>query len=169
MAKGVPFVTLEGPRLFLDGLGNLVLGTSGAFAEQIAAGNQPGLIGVGVGVGIAISYAKGAANIVNVTFQLTDSMANALAKVASFDFLLSDAATGIGLTATTASGGFAAVTGAILTSYVASKFGRAQTDATGKFVLAITDTAKTGFYPAAQIALQSLVVGPQLVAANYGP
>src|SRR5690349_2854728 len=100
----------------------------------------------------SISAAPGSANVSLVTFQLKDGAGNNLANVTEMDVWLSDAATGIGLTATTASGAVAAgASGADLGDLTVKKAKRVATDATGKYILSITDTGKTGFYPACSI------------------
>jgi hypothetical protein len=46
---------------------------------------------------------------------------------------------------------------------------RADRRGTGSYILSITDTAKTGFYPCAVVApVGRAIVGTQLVAGNYG-
>lgn len=117
-----------------------------------------------------VSAAAGTTNVSDVTFQLKDGAGNNLAAVTALDLWLSDAATGIGLTATTPSGGVAAgASGTILGALTTSKAVRVITDATGKFILAITDTSKTGFYPCCSIpGTGKVTVGAQLVAGNYG-
>lgn len=170
MPKGVELVDLHSPLVFIDGLGNLVLNTQNKLAEQIAAGNTPGLVGPGIGTGIAISNAASTTNVSNVSFQLTDSLGVPLAKIAIFDIFLSDAASGLGLTATTASGGIAAAAsgGVVMDILTAAKMLRVQTTAAGLFKLAITDTAKTGFFPAAQLSTLGIIVGAALTSASYG-
>jgi hypothetical protein len=119
---------------------------------------------------VTISAAAGSANVTNVTFQLKDGAGNALANVTAFEVWLSDAATGIGLTTTTASGSVGAGSaGADLGAVTTKKALRVATDATGKYVLSITDTGKTGFYPCCTIpGTNKAAVGSQLVTGNYG-
>ena len=130
---------------------------------QVAGATQPG--------GLTITPAAGATNVCNASLQVTDHGGNALAGVFDLDIWLSDAATGAGVTATTASGtvAAAAASGYDITDYTAKKFKRVQTKADGTYVLAITDTAKTHFYVAWQVpGLGSTVVSAQLLTANYG-
>lgn len=88
----------------------------------------------------------GAANITNVMLQVVDNQDRAIAGVFVLEIFLSDSAVGAGLTATTASGTVVVGTpGADLFDFVAKKFKAVQTDATGKYQLVITDTAKTNF------------------------
>lgn len=163
---GTILVEVHRPLLGIDDNGNLVLNTDG---NMNVANANPGLVGKGIGNAVTITNGVGAsANICNVTFQATDSLGNPLSKVASMEVLLSDAATGAGLTATTASGGIAAAAGGgvVLGVLTAAKALLVQTNASGQFILAITDTAKTLFYPVAQYA-GATVVGAQLTAASY--
>jgi hypothetical protein len=170
MSLGVILIELHNKLIGLDGQGNLVLNTKGQLAESVQLGNTPGLVGPGIGNNYAITNGPGAsANICNVLFQLTDSLGNPLSRVANFEIMLSDSATGAGLTATTPSGGVAAVAGegVILSSLVASKLLAVQTNAAGLFGLAITDTAKTPFFPVALRLTAAPAVGAQLTTASY--
>jgi hypothetical protein len=116
-----------------------------------------------------ISPAAGSANVCLVTITIKDGTGAAATGPVVFDVLLSDAATGAGLTATTTSGAVAAgASGTDLATLVSKKALKVQTTAAGVYVLSITDTAKTGFYPVVQIPGLKAVVGAQLVAGNYG-
>jgi hypothetical protein len=117
---------------------------------------------------VTISPAAGAANVSLVTIQCLNAAGAAIAHKEVLDVWLSDAATGAGLTGTTASGAVAAGTaGTDLIVRTAKKETLVNTDATGKYILSITDTGKTGFYVAVQRGSQ-LTVSAQLVAGNYG-
>jgi hypothetical protein len=103
-----------------------------------------------------------------VTIQVLDELGNAMARKVVLDVWLSDAATGAGLTGTTTSGAVAAGTAGVdLIVRTAKKETLVITDATGKYILSITDTAKTGFYVAVQRG-DYLKVSAQLVTGNYG-
>lgn len=117
---------------------------------------------------IGFTIAQGAsANQCQITIQLQDGAGNALANVpADLDVILSDSAAGVGLTATTASGGVAVSQGTTLQTYSASKALYIQTNASGQIVITITDTAKTGFYIAV-LGLPVPFVSRQLTAADY--
>lgn len=167
MAKGVILIELHNRLIGIDDQGNLVLNTKG---QLVGATGIPGLVGNGIGTGLTITNGPGAsANIANVTFQITDSLGAPLAQVGSFDLNLSDNANGSGLTATTASGGIAAAAsgGTVLAINTAAKALTVQTNASGQFILAITDTAKTGFYPVALRGFGAPTVGQQLTSASY--
>lgn len=120
--------------------------------------------------GFTMTPAAGTTNVCNVTIAAQDYDGNALAQVTVFDLWLSDATSGAGLTATTASGGIAAGSkGTVLGVLTTSKAVRVQTDATGTFILAITDTAKTAFKVCAAGPNSSgAVVGATLATGNYG-
>ena len=172
MPAGINLAEIHSPHIGIDGLGNINLGTaSGSMAEQVQKGNLPQIVGKNIPSAVAISNAVGASsNIANVTFQLQDVKGNNVAGNFEFDILLSDAATGLGLTATTASGGFAAASsgGTIIGTLTTSKAIRVQTNSSGAFILAITDTAKTGFYPVAYYSpYGQATVGTQLTTASY--
>lgn len=109
----------------------------------------------------------GSSNICSVTAQIEDGAGNAITgQPVDLDICLSDAATGVGLTGTTASGGVAVGVGTQLDAMVAAKAIRCQCDTNGEITINITDTAKTGFYVAA-IGLPVAFVSRQLVAGDY--
>jgi hypothetical protein len=87
------------------------------------------------------------------------------------DIWLSDSATGVGLTATTASGAVAGktngTTGTDLVVHVAKKGLCIQTLGNGTYQLSITDTAKTAFKVCYQLDGVSAVV-TTLATASYG-
>jgi hypothetical protein len=119
---------------------------------------------------LTITPAAGAANVCNVTFQVQDAQGNALAQVFELSIWLSDDPGGNGLTATTPSGATGqGSAGTELLQKVSKKSFDAITDATGKYVLQITDNAKTGFFPAVLCPGTGITfVGAQLQTANYG-
>ena len=170
-AEGAILASIEGRALGLDAAGNLVLNSAMTAAAKPSRGGIPGKIGLNIPFNCAISNAKGASsNLSNVTFQVQDCYGNAIAGVFEIDIYLSDAATGVGLTATTASGGIAALaaSGTVLGVMTASKAVTVITNAAGLFTLVITDTAKTGFYPVACFLTgMPAQVGAQLTTASY--
>lgn len=119
---------------------------------------------------LTLTPASGTANVCNVTIQVVDGAGTPIAAVFTLEWWLSDASTGAGLTATTASGTVGAGSAGVDTfGKVSKKAGEALTDATGKYVLSITDTAKTGFFVAGVCPGTGVSwVGSQLIAANYG-
>jgi hypothetical protein len=112
----------------------------------------------------------GAANVCEVLITPKDLLGATKAGVNVYDVWLSDAATGIGLTGTTASGTVTAkaASGSVWQTFTAKKHLQVQTLATGLFTLEITDTAKTGFFVVARLPSGLLSVSAQLVTANYG-
>lgn len=118
---------------------------------------------------VTFSPAAGASNVCEVTITVVDYAGVTVAEAVNFDLWLSDATSGAGVTATTASGAVAAKTssGADLAVLTTKKAIRAQTLATGVYILSITDTAKTLFKVCAQIDGKT-VVSTALTAAQYG-
>lgn len=117
-----------------------------------------------------LTPAAGGANICLVTIQLKDAAGTNLATSRNIDVWLSDAATGIGLTGTTASGAVAAgASGTDMFTYTSKKHLKVQTTAAGLYILSITDTAKSGFYVSAQLqGAGNNQVSSQLITGNYG-
>ena len=170
-AEGVVLNSIEGRSLGIDAAGNLVQNTAITAAAKPSRGGIPGLIGVGIPFNCAISNAKnGTSNLSNVSFQVQDAFGNAVAGVFELTIYLSDSSVGNGITATTASGGIAALaaSGTIIGVLTTSKAIRVMTNAAGLFVLVITDTAKTGFYPVASlIDGMPAQIGAQLTTNSY--
>jgi hypothetical protein len=120
---------------------------------------------------VTMAAAAAGSNVCEVTFTVKDGSGATIAAVHNLDIYLSDAATGAGLTATSASGTVTAKasSGAVINIQSAKKAITAQTLATGVFILEITDTAKTAFYPCVVApATSRAIVGTQLVTGNYG-
>lgn len=119
---------------------------------------------------VAFTIAAGSANVCLVTIQVNDGAGNAIAAPVDMDVLLSDAASGAGLTVTSASGAVAndGTTGADLGTLTSKKALRVQTNATGAYKLSITDTGKTGFYVVANVGGFVSKVSRQLVSGDYG-
>lgn len=162
LTQNVPIQRQQGGKVLSVGNGGtLSIETGGALSiNGVDITKNPGAV--------TITPAAGTANVSLVTIQVNDRMGNALAKACVLDIILSDAATGAGLTATTASGAVAAgASGVDLVDWTTKKHKRVLTDATGKYILSITDTAKTGFYVAV-VRGDTLTVSSQLVSGNYG-
>jgi hypothetical protein len=118
-----------------------------------------------------LTPAQGASNVCLVTVQLKDATGTAIARRTPLRIYLSDAATGAGVTATTASGAVAVgASGTDIVDLTSKKVKDVMTDASGVYILSITDTAKTGFYVCAAVmgASGGVKVSSQLVAGNYG-
>ena len=119
---------------------------------------------------IGFAPAAGAANVCDVVMTVKDKAGRTIKGPHELDIWLSDAATGLGITGTTASGTVTAksASGTVLTALTAKKHIRAQTLATGLFTLEITDTAKTTFYVCAKIDGLPVQVSAILATGNYG-
>lgn len=113
------------------------------------------------------SVATNGSNASKVTITLRN--ANGKPVAGEFELRLSDATSGLGLTATTASGTVAndGTSGADMGVQTTKKALRVQTNSSGVYALAITDTAKTGFVIV--VVIDGLVfVVATLTAASYG-
>lgn len=102
---------------------------------------------------------------------ITPRNANGRAVPCEFGIRLSDNATGVGLTATTASGSVgdktAGTTGQVLSTQVAKKAWTVQTAADGTYQLSAIDAAKTPFVVA--VSIDGLVMPvATLATASYG-
>ena len=118
---------------------------------------------------VTMTVSTDGSNKTKVTCQLVDIEGTSVSKVMNFDLWLSDAATGAGLTATTASGAVAAGTsGADIATLTSKKALRVQSNASGVYILSITDTAKTAFKVCAQMPDGEVIVGATLATASYG-
>ena len=120
-----------------------------------------------------------ASNQTCVVIQITDYEDMPVKGIYHFDLWLSDAASGAGFTAVTASGavqngggaGPTPVTaaGVDLGTYTAKKALHCQSDSNGKYTLSITDTAKTAFKVCYMNDTDGQpIVGLTLATANYG-
>jgi hypothetical protein len=120
---------------------------------------------------VTFAYAAGAANVAEVTITVVDSAGVAIAEAFVLDVYLSDAATGVGITGTSASGTVQAkaASGADLAIVTAKKHLQVQTLATGIYILEITDVAKTAFYPCAVIpSIGKIAIGAVMASGDYG-
>jgi len=139
--------------------------------DVTATANELNLVD-GIPGQVSFSIAAGAANVCEVTIQIKDAAGTNIARPVPLLVWLSDAATGAGLTATSASGTVQAKSGAgtDLGVLTAKKALIAQTKADGSYTLAITDTAKTGFYVGCEVLGAGLArgVSRQLTENDYG-
>jgi hypothetical protein len=152
-----------------QGAAELIVASGGALRCEV--GSIRSLNGSDVADTVTFAPAAGASNVCEITITVKNGAGTATAAPTNLDVWLSDAATGAGLTATTASGAVTAKTssGAVLGTYTAKMALRVQTLATGVFILSITDTAKTGFYVCATVpGSGATAVSAQLVTGNYG-
>jgi hypothetical protein len=91
---------------------------------------------------VTIALAAGAANTMGITITVRDLAGAVVPAVHNLEIWMSEAATGIGLTADTYSGDLTATTGAILSAHTAKKHWSVVTAATGIFAASLVDTAK---------------------------
>lgn len=133
--------------------------------------NAPFFEGVNVVTNNSFTIAAGGANVSEIAIALLDGAGNAKASPLPMNVWLSDAATGAGLTGTSASGTVQAksASGADFAALTAKKALLVQPLATGIYTLEITDSAKTGFYVCIQNPFTGEVsVSRQLVTGDYG-
>lgn len=138
---------------------------------QAGDGNSPFFEGVNATTTNSFTIASAAANVTEIAIAMLDGNGDAVAVALPMTVWLSDAATGAGLTATSASGTVQAksASGADFGVLTAKKALIAQPLATGIYTLEITDTAKTGFYVCVQNPFTGAVsVSRQLVTGDYG-
>lgn len=116
------------------------------------------------------AVATDGANASLVTLTLRNRQGRA-AGPKSFDLFLSDSASGVGVTATTASGAVTdktgGTTGQVLSAMIAKKYLKVQCLADGTYQLSITDTGKTAFKICVEIDGVVSVVAT-LSSASYG-
>ena len=127
--------------------------------------------GVEVPAACSFSYASAAANVSEVTVTVLGADGLILAGVWTLVLHLSDAATGVGLTGTAASGtvNAKAASGTDHAALTAKKSLLVQTLAAGTYILEITDSSKTGYYPSASVTGSgALSIGAQMVSGDYG-
>jgi hypothetical protein len=115
------------------------------------------------------TVAAGASTICTVTLQAQDLNGVNLAQVFDLYFYLSDSATGAGFSAHVPTGGLNVTAGTAILTKVTNLVLEALTDATGKLVFTITDTARTLYYIVSEVPGTGLLsIGPQLITGNYG-
>lgn len=134
-------------------------------------GNAPFYEDENIATLVSFGIAAGGANVSEITITLLDGAGNTVVAPQPILVWLSDAATGAGLTATSASGTVTAksASGEDMGALTAKKALIAQPLATGIFILEITDTAKTGFFVAVQIpGTGQVVVSRILATGDYG-
>ena len=143
-------------------------------AATIRTVNMSGAVNMAGAATVAsatFTFAAGAANVAEVAIALVDGAGVVVAQPQLFDVWLSDAATGLGLTTTSASGTVTAkaASGAVVGTLTAKKALVVQPLATGIFTLEITDTSKTTFYVAIQSRFTGQVTVSRIMATgDYG-
>jgi hypothetical protein len=131
-----------------------------ATANEINTGTVAGLTSTaaelnvldGSPAAVVITHAAGAANIVDVTFTVNNAAGAAMAKPTFIDVWLSDAATGLAITAHPADT-ITASKGSVWHVNTAAAALRLQTAADGVATIVVTDTHKTAFYVCAALGV----------------
>jgi len=168
--RGTPVTSTAAELNIMDGVTstaaelNILDGCTATVAELNILDNAP--------ASISFAAAAGGANVCEVTITVLDAAGAAITSPACFvmEWWLSDAATGVGLTGTSASGTVAAKSGegTDLVVHSAKKYTKVFTKASvGTYVLEITDTSKTAFYVCAQIDGKAYI-STVLATGDYG-
>jgi len=116
------------------------------------------------------TFTAGASNVANVLITLKNSLGQTITGVWPLTVWLSDAATGVGLTATAASGTVQAksASGTDLAALTAKKALAVQTLANGTYTLEITATAKTAYYVGVSMPNGKSVISRVMATGDYG-
>lgn len=134
-------------------------------------GNAPFVESTNVSTSVSYAFTAGAANVAEIAISVLDGDGVLLTGARPLIVWLSDAATGAGLTGTSASGTVQAksASGADFGVLTAKKALIAQPLATGIYTLEITDTSKTTFYVCVQDPYSGRVVVSRIMATgDYG-
>lgn len=91
---------------------------------------------------VSFAVAAGATNVCIITGTIKDAAGATIAASRPLDLYISEAATGIGITADTYSTGASITTGTQLIAFTANKAWRINTHTDGTFAVSITDSAK---------------------------
>jgi len=116
------------------------------------------------------TFTAGASNVAEVLITPVNSAGTTIARVLPLTVYLSDAATGVGLTGTAASGTVQAkaASGTDVGILTAKKALAVHTLASGLYTLEITATGKTGYYVCVMLPGGLLVVSRVMTSADYG-
>lgn len=180
--KGVAWIygqadaALSAGAVTVSATGVMSSGTGYVIDKDVASGEYYWARSAEGGIGPAddavpvITLAANATNnVMNVTVTWKDGAGNTVAGIRSFRLYLSDASTGIGLTATTLSGTLASTTGAILSTLTTKKEFVVETAATGIFAGTLTDTAETAtFYVVAVNPSDGRIRVSAISGTNWG-
>jgi hypothetical protein len=119
---------------------------------------------------ISIAYAASATTDgIEATYTVKDAAGVAIDAVHHLDITITDVATGIGVTSTSASGALTIVTGTQLEEVVAKKHLRCQTDVNGVLTVKLVDSANTAdeYFCVKNPVNGKIIVGPATVATDY--
>lgn len=119
---------------------------------------------------VTIAYAASSTTDgIEATLTVVDADGSAIAAVHSLEVWIADAADGIDLTSTSASGALTAATGSIKTALTAKKHVLVNTAATGVAVLLLVDSANTAGerFVVAHPTTGAAIIGAATVAGDY--
>lgn len=120
---------------------------------------------------VGFAAATDGANATLVTLTVQNKEGGTIAGLHQLTIYLSDSATGVGLTGTSASGAVqakSASTGFDLAALTAKKALKVITKSDGTYQLSITDSAKTQFYVCAVVpCISQVVVAGRVLTASY--
>ncbi len=152
---------------FVNGDFNAIAGVTSSAAElnkldgaTLTTAELNLLAGIGCTVTIALA-ASSTSDGMDITITVKDAAGSTVAAVHNLEIWMSEAATGIGLTADTYSGDLTASVGAILSAHTAKKHWSVVTAATGIFTGTLVDTAN----PADQYVVARRPLGGRLVVS----
>lgn len=118
---------------------------------------------------VDIALAAGAANVMQITMTVQDAAGNTLAGVYEIEWWISDATTGIGLTADSFSGDVATTTGTEWEERTSKKHYTGLTDVNGVIVATVTDTnTPADIYVAARNPLTGAVIVSAASGTSWG-
>lgn len=149
---------------------NLTVTDATAQAHEIATRLSLGASALELPTSATFTFTAGAANVAEVLITPKNSAGTTIARVIPLTVFLSDAATGVGLTATAASGTVQAksASGTDIGILTAKKALAVMTLATGLYTLEITASAKTGYYVGVILPCGLVVVSRVMTSADYG-
>lgn len=157
------------------GKGGLVLDTTnGALYQNTGTQAAPAYstsltLTNGAPATVDIALAAGASNVMQITMTVQDAAGDTLAGVYELEWWISDAATGIGLTADSFSGDVATTTGTEWEERTSKKHYTGLTSAGGIIVATVEDTAKPAdIYVAVRNPLTGKVIVSAVSGANWG-
>lgn len=163
LAGVTPGTAAVSKALVLDGDG-AIAGIPSVGAANLALTDTLKIDTVSQALTYAIALAGGANNHCRATITAKDAAGATVTGVQRVEVYISESATGIGLTADSASGALTAATGTILSVLTAKKHVIALTDANGVLVLDLEDSAE----PADQYFVAVRPFGSLVVSAASG-
>ena len=161
------FGTLKCQRLIVTGEGHM--GNDSEAVEVTTAIKALADAGEYNSIHYGIGVEAGASNVCTCTIQALDAEDADIASVCVFDVYFSDSSAGAGLASTWVIDSVTASTGSLIKTNTSVKHYTVMTDATGKAVLSLTDTAKGAGYVCVISPLTGKVTDIQaVVTGSYG-